>query len=378
MTSRVEELLNAEPFTTPAESKKKLLLPAVLESMMWHYGSCELFRRWCEKQKFDPNSSMISELSDIPYLPVNIFKRLSLRTSGEKDVVRTLRSSGTSTQIPSTVVLDKTTRDRQMKALATSLKQIIGPNRRPFIVLDVAPSSDAASMRADLSARVAGMRGYLMGASKICYVMKQVDGVPVLDIDALQASIEEVADSGIGVCVIGYTFVLYQHVVRELVAMRKQLVLPDPAVLIHFGGWKKLENQRVGKAQLNTETASVFGIPLSKIYDIYGFTEQLGVIYPDDSEGMKRTPVFSEVIVRDPVTFEAVEDGETGLLEFITPLPHSYPGVAILTDDMGRILSRRTGLSGWCGTGFEIVGRAKNAEIRGCGDTLPKSVYQVE
>lgn len=377
MTSCVEKLLKAEPFTTSADSKKALLLPAVVESMAWHFDSCALFQRWCQKQGFSPKTSGISELSDIPYLPVNIFKRLSLRTSDENNVVKTLRSSGTSSQIPSTVVLDKTTRDRQMKALASSLKQIIGPNRRPFIVLDAAPSADVSSTNSDLSARVAGMRGYLMGASKVHYVMKHVDGVPILDIEALQGSIDEIAASGSDLCVIGYTFVLYQHVVRELAAMGKQLILPDSAVLIHFGGWKKLEDQRVGKAQLATETASAFGIARSRIFDIYGFTEQLGVIYPDDSEGLKRTPVFSEVIVRDPVTFEVMKDGETGLLQFITPLPHSYPGVAILTDDMGRILSRRAGTSGWCGTGFEIVGRAKNAEVRGCGDTLPKSVYQV-
>ena len=101
------------------------------------------------------------------------------------------------------------------------------------------------------------------------------------------------------------------------------------------------------------------------IVDIYGFTEQLGVIYPDDARGVKRVPTYSEVLVRDPRSLAVVPNGEVGLLEFVCPLPHSYPGVAVLLDDMGRIVSREGD------TAFEIVGRAEKAEARGCGDTLP-------
>ena len=91
---------------------------------------------------------------------------------------------------------------------------------------------------------------------------------------------------------------------------------------------------------------------------------------------MKRTPTYAEVLVRDPRTLEIVPDGAVGLLEFVCPLPHSYPGVAVLLDDMGRIVSRDPGGDGWQGTGFEIVGRAERAEMRGCGDTLPGQIYE--
>jgi phenylacetate-coenzyme A ligase PaaK-like adenylate-forming protein len=112
-------------------------------------------------------------------------------------------------------------------------------------------------------------------------------------------------------------------------------------------------------------------LPAGSIVDIYGFTEQLGVIYADDSQGVKRAPTYAEVLVRDPRTLEVVPDGAVGLLEFICPLPHSYPGIAVLLDDMGRIISR----DGEQGTGFEVLGRAEQAEARGCGDTLPRQVY---
>jgi hypothetical protein len=68
---------------------------------------------------------------------------------------------------------------------------------------------------------------------------------------------------------------------------------------------------------------------------------------------------------------EIVPDGTVGLLEFVCPLPQSYPGIAVLLDDMGRIVARDADSDGWQGTGFEIVGRAERAETRGCGDTMP-------
>jgi len=45
--------------------------------------------------------------------------------------------------------------------------------------------------------------------------------------------------------------------------------------------------------------------------------------------------------------------------------------MAVLLDDLGRVVTRAAGPDGAGGTGFEVVGRAPQAEPRGCGDTLP-------
>ena len=63
----------------------------------------------------------------------------------------------------------------------------------------------------------------------------------------------------------------------------------------------------------------------------------MGLNYPDCECGYKHTPLYSELIVRNPVTREGVKDGEEGVLEFISPVPHSYPGNVVLTDDMGVV-----------------------------------------
>jgi hypothetical protein len=53
-------------------------------------------------------------------------------------------------------------------------------------------------------------------------------------------------------------------------------------------------------------------------------------------------------------------------------LPHSYPGHSILTEDIGKLVGVDTCPCGRKGKYFKIFGRIKNAEIRGCSDTIQK------
>lgn len=375
MTSYIDVLLKLPPYSISSVEKERALIPAVQEALLHQYQQCDPFRVWCDKQGFDPNKG-ITDLASIPFLPANIFKRTTLSSVPDREVVRILNSSATSSQLPSRIVLDKITRDRQIRSLVSILTYVLGNARRPFILLEVPPSSSGVR-DLELSARIAGLRGFLVAASKTIYVLRGGDHRLHLDVDIFVEALNNLRESQWPFCIIGYTYILYQYVVRPLYERGVTFELPDSTWILHFGGWKKLQDQSVTKATLNHMVSQVFGLPAKRICDVYGFTEQLGVIYPDDANGIKRTPTYSEVFIRDPVSLDLVPDGEVGLLEFVTPLPHSYPGIALLLDDMGRIVTREPDRHGKYGTGFEVVGRAKRAEVRGCGDTLPSQVYEV-
>ncbi len=369
--SLVNELLKQPAYRTAAGESTELFLAALREAVMHHCNHCPPFARWYRKQGMDPEAP-IADASRLPFLPVSIFKRLSLQSVEEDKVVRLLRSSATSSQTPSRVVLDAVTRDRQTRALASLMSAMIGPVRRPFIVLDAPP---AVGGDVELSARVAGLRGYLIMASETHYVLEMQQGEPVLNVEKLSGLLRDFAALGMAVCLLGYTYVLYRHVVRKLIEQNQHCELAPGSFVLHFGGWKRLQQQAVDRERLNRETEQVFGMEEPRIRDIYGFTEQLGIIYPDDGQGARMAPVYSEVFVRDPLTLEPLADGQPGLLQFVSPLPHSYPGVSVLLDDMGRILARQGTHNGHSGTLFEVLGRASGAEIRGCGDTLPEQIY---
>lgn len=119
---------------------------------------------------------------------------------------------------------------------------------------------------------------------------------------------------------------------------------------------------------------NVFGVEKNNIIDFYGFTEQMGLLYGSVGESFKTTPTYSEIIVRDFQTLRPAKDGDLGLIQILTPLPNSYPGISVLTEDVGVVLARGEDEFGRIGTHFEIRGRAKDAEIRGCGDIMAEYI----
>lgn len=371
MQSATDQLLSLPPYGLPPKAKRAALLAAVKEQIAHHAQYCPPYARWLQNEGRDPHAP-IEDLADVPFLPVGIFKRVFLSSVAESQVIRVLASSGTSSQVPSRVPLDQTTRNRQMKALATILAHRLGGQRRPFLILDT-PPEESTSADHELSARVAGMRGYLMAASERDYALRRDGQHLCLDRERVLAAVRRWTADGKPFCLLGYTSILYEHVVRPLRQEGVRIELPPSSFVVHFGGWKKLRQQAVSKPVLTEHAAAVFGLDAGSIVDIYGFTEQLGVIYPDDSRGVKHTPTYAEVLVRDHRTLEVVPDGDVGLLEFVCPLPNSYPGIAVLLDDMGCIVRR----DGELGTAFEVVGRAERAETRGCGDTLPELKYEI-
>ncbi|MBM4232293.1 MAG: acyl-CoA reductase, partial [Gammaproteobacteria bacterium] len=177
--------------------------------------------------------------------------------------------------------------------------------------------------------------------------------------------------------IFGFTYVLYNDVIKPLLSLPQARGTANGYVC-HIGGWKKLEDEAVDRRSFAAHALHVFGVPENKVIDFYGFTEQMGVVYPSvDVDGVRIAPAFSDVIVRDVDSLRALPEGMPGLLEFVTPLPSSYPGIAVLTDDYGVVVSRDGELpDGRRGTLFKVIGRAKNVEVRGCGDIMASKVVR--
>src|SRR5271157_6377299 len=187
MTSATDELLSLPPYGSAPGAKIAALLAAVREQIAYHAEHCALYARWLRHQGFDPRGP-IHSLADVPFLPVGIFKRLYLSSVSESHVVRVLASSGTSSQVPSRIPLDPMTRNRQMKALGAILSDRLGGQRRPYLILDAQGEKSLDADR-ELSARVAGMRGYLMAATEQEYVLRRDGDRLRLDLDKVLAAI---------------------------------------------------------------------------------------------------------------------------------------------------------------------------------------------
>lgn len=362
-----DDLVKKTPFSYDIEEKRQggSFYNALLEELSFHYDNNELYRKFCDNKGFAPHG-FVGDISELPPVQVSVFKELgaSLNSVPRENIKLTLQSSATS-GIPSSIPVDGLTAKRQARSMIKVVGDYIGNERKPFLVMDVDPM---AGFREILGARYAAVSGYLNFASEVGYFLKVNDNRQYyFDVEGIQKFIGNL--QGQSAVVFGFTYILYSEVIRPLTEKGISFKLPSGSKVIHIGGWKKLESEKISKSEFNSLAAKLFGINEKDIIDIYGFTEQMGLNYPDCPCGCKHAPLYSEVIVRDVITKEVLPPGREGLLEFATPIPHSYPGNVVLTDDIG-VIDHEPCQYGRAGTRFKIIGRLKKAEIRGCGDIL--------
>jgi phenylacetate-coenzyme A ligase PaaK-like adenylate-forming protein len=362
--SAVEDLLGMQPFSLPEKEKGKIFLKAMRESLAFHYKNCDGYRKFCEKRGFNPKSGF--SLEQIPFLHVDTFKAVSLLSVPEDEITKSVQSSSTTGSTPSTVLLDRVTIERQRKVLSSIMSSFIGRERKMFIVLDSPETVKAKDGR--ISSRASGIRGMLPFSKKFFFALD--DGLHP-DKDTLERAVSEL-NEGDAVCVFGFTFLIYQFIKQagEDERLRKILGRLNNPLVVHTGGWKKLKDMRVEKSDFNKAVAAAFNTKPGRVIDMYGMTEQLGTVYPDCEYGYKHVPLYSDIIIRDPNSFEPVKNGEKGFIQLLSPVPNSYPGISLITDDMGVIVADDGCKCGRRGKAFMFSERAKKSEIKGCGDTF--------
>ncbi len=302
--------------------------------------------------------SAVKELEDMPFLPVRLFKELELKSIPQEDVFKVMTSSGTSGQQVSRIFLDRETAGNQQKTLVRIFESMTGAKRMPMIIVDC-PS--VVKNRAMFSARGAGILGFSMFGRKRIYAL---DDDMHLQLDAVRAFIDEHA--GERIFLFGFTFMIWQHFYRALKESGVHLDLRN-AVLVHGGGWKKLEQEAVSPEEFRSALREVTGIP--RVVNYYGMVEQTGCIYMECEAGHLHASTYSDVIVRRGNDFSPAAIGEKGILQVVSLLPHSYPGHSMLTEDEGVLLGEDDCPCGRKGKYFKVLGRLKNAELRGCSDT---------
>ncbi len=365
---KTDELLELAPYDGSQEAED-LFMQALQEETIFHYEHNEMYRRFCDRKGFDPHKPF--SIEEMPPVSVSVFKELGFKLNSvpKEDLTLALQSSATS-GIPSTIVVDKETAKRQAKAMIKVIGEFIGKERKPFLIMDIDPRSSYKKL---LGARFAAVTGYLRFANKTGYFLKaDENNVSYFDVEGIQEYVSSLEVEK-PVVVFGFTYILYQYVLQSIEKAGVQIQLPKGSKIIHIGGWKKLESEKISKDLFNERLSKCFGIEPTDVIDIYGFTEQMGLNYPDCECGWKHTSSYVRVLVRDTVTREILPPGQEGLLEFITPIPHSYPGNAVLTDDLG-VIDAASCTDGRAGTRFKIVGRMKKAEVRGCGDILSQKL----
>ena len=344
-------LLELAPYAARDDAR---LLDDLVELSRHHLAGCAAYRAmW-------PDWSGAATVAELPFVHVGVFKHLELRTEAAGvEHQRTLESSSTTGARASRIVLDAESSELQARSSRAILADFVGEAQRPLLVLD---SVASLRRRGAVSARVAAAMSLQPFASDMRFLLGDAADPASLKWEA----VEEVASEHEALLVYGFTWILWLAWGAARMPESVRNALAGKTIhFVHSGGWKKLEEARVGREEL--ERALLAGLaPASRVVDYYGLVEQVGVVYPLCEHGFRHPPVWADALVRDPRTLEPL-DGEPGPLQLVHTLARGAPYHSVLTEDLARMVPGACP----CGRGarrFELLGRLPKVEVRGCAN----------
>jgi hypothetical protein len=338
------------------------------------------YRNICWKQGISPDG--LRHWSEIPAVPTSGFKELALSCIPANERTAVFFSSGTTEQNPSRHFHCK----RSLEIYESSLLVWF----RSHLLADVLFCESAPVLLARENQRGSALRVLALTPSQanaphssLVHMFDMVrrtlpfqaftftgkiatDGTWSLDYGATIQFLAGAISSNEPVLLLGTAF-SYVHLLDYLAEKSMSLRLPAGSRVLETGGYKG-RSRVLQKSELQEAMTNSFGIPPAYIISEYGMSELSSQAYdrvagPDDySDGpspyLSRFfwfPPWARVQIISPENDREVSEGDAGLIR-ITDLANVYSVMAIQTEDLAI---RR-------GKGFELIGRAKLAEQRGC------------
>ena len=352
----IEDFYLLEPYELDKIAKNKLLTKELKELTDVHRKKCKEYDRFLNTLQY--NNKDIKSIEDIPFFSVRMFKEYDLLSVDEKDVFKVMTSSGTTGQKVSKIYVDKETAMIQQKVMIKILSDFWGKKRLPMLIVDT-PS--VLKDRKMFTARGAAILGLQVAAKEMKYILN--DDM-TLNIQVLDEFFTKYPDQPF--IIFGFTFMVWKHLYQELLKLKKKFDMSS-AWLMTGGGWKKLQSEAISQDEFKKRINKECGI--KHFLDHYGMVEQTGCIYAECEYGHLHASNYSDVIIRDYKDFSVCPHGTKGIIQVVSVLPHSYPGHSLLTEDEGIVLGEDDCPCGRKGKYIQILGRLKNAELRGCSDT---------
>ncbi len=323
----------------------------------YQYNANPVYQKYCDKRGVKPG--MVSVWSDVPSVPATAFKEVQLRTFPEEETVLFLTSSGTTnpekrakisfneSMLKIYDLVGICINDRGLYKSADEKLQaiVLGPD--PELMPSVAIGMRQLKISVDRHSK---------GKPEFFINSKGFDFVGLVE------RLRQVEQSGEPCVIVGATFG-YVHFFDYCNTQGISFKLPAESRAMDGGG-NKGKGREISKEEYWRLGEEVLGIPRSHLVNLYGMTEMQAAyfdnVFYNHCKGIseprcKMIPHFARVVVVDPDTLEPLPEAERGLLR-----QHSVANLvtvqAVQTDDMGFAT----------GSGFQVTGRARDAESRGC------------
>jgi hypothetical protein len=321
-------------------------------------------RNLCQLRGINPDT--VGDWRSIPALPTRAFKEYEVTSLPPADRMVTFHSSQTTGQTPSRHFHDAASLALyECSALTwfrTATGLASGERRR---VLALTPPASQAPHSSLVHMFELLRREHGDGESRF---LATADGAGGWQIKASEAwdAIRSAAAANVPVTLLGTAF-SYVHLLDAEPTATGAAPLPAGSLVLETGGYKG-RSRTLPKPELHELLCRRFAIASHSIVCEYGMSELSSQAYdrlagehstaPQDAPRPARVfrfPPWARALVSSPETGREVADGESGLLR-VFDLANVRSVIAIQTEDLAV---RR-------GHGFELLGRAAQAEPRGC------------
>lgn len=291
---------------------------------------CKVYRSFIENMNLDP--SKISALKDIPFMPIDFFKKHTI-ISGDTKPEITFISSGTTGAIQSQhLVSDLSVYEKSFKK---SFELTYGSSSN-YAIIGLLPSYLEGK-----GSSLIYMVNAFIGGSK-----HPQSGFFLYNHTELFNTLTTLQKLKIPTVLIGVTYALLDFVEDNPIQF--------PELIIMETGGMKGKRKEMIREELHHILCKSFGV--SSIHSEYGMTELLSQAY-SPGNGLFYTPAWMQIYIRDtndPLTY--LNENQTGGINVID-LANINSCSFIATQDLGK---KNPGGS------FEVLGRFDNSDIRGC------------
>jgi len=310
---------------------KKTFRDVALKVFLFQARQEKVYRNYLDHLGMDPER--ISDLEEIPFLPVEFFKTHQIITEGKQAEV-VFESSGTTGQSPALHHVADASLYRE--SFTKGFRRSYGDPEK-LCILALLPS-------------------YLeRESSSLVYMMDRLiarsehpdSGFYLHNLDELTDLLRKRLSDKHPTLLMGVSFALLD------LAEQYPQKLADHILVMETGGMKGRRKEMI-RSELFAKLKEAFGLRL--IHSEYGMTELLSQAYSKGG-GRFYTPPWMQVKMRDPNDpLSPVPQGQSGGINVID-LANVYSCSFIATSDLGK---------SYADGSFEVLGRFDHSDIRGC------------
>ena len=322
-----------------------------LETFHFQYENIEVYRKFIDFLKIDPNS--IKEIEKIPFLPIEMFKNHTVLDQNKRTNLYFQSSGTTQMNLSKHWIADEKVYE---ESIEKSFEQFIG-NPKDFIFLGLLPSYLEKQ-----NSSLIYMVDFLMKKSG-----KPENGYFLCNHADLLKLLQQLSKENKKVILFGVAFALLDFL-DYAETNHHRIESSDQLIIIETGGMKGRKEEMT-----KDELLKIFhkGFGTEKIYSEYSMTELLSQAY-SLGKNIYENPNWMRILIRnteDP--FSYVEDGKNGAINIID-LANRHSCSFIATQDLGKIvtdcgISRNEKKDDHIVTKlFQVLGRIDHSDIRGC------------